>query len=80
MAKFKVFLREVMSVSVTVEAEDAYDAIEDAIEEKPGGICAHCSGWGQRWSRNGGEELEVVEVVNADGETVWSEPEGGEQP
>ncbi|HKS46734.1 MAG TPA: hypothetical protein VJT49_16800 [Amycolatopsis sp.] len=40
MAKFKVFLREVMSVSVTVEAEDAYDAIEDAIEEKPGGICA----------------------------------------
>jgi hypothetical protein len=62
MAKKTVHFTQTIGVSVTVEtdSEEPNEIIDQAWEEAPGGICAHCSGWGQSWSRDDDGELEVV--------------------
>jgi hypothetical protein len=55
MTSYSVHLETVASFSVTVEAEDAEDAIEQAFDLTPSGVCAHCSGWGKKWSMDLGE-------------------------
>lgn len=72
--KFKAYLTQTVSATVTVELSDKELAeiaeendvqvseltdqmLEDAVYEKahdehPAGLCAHCSGWGQDWSRD----------------------------
>jgi hypothetical protein len=73
MPEFTVYMREVHDVAVHVEANDYDAAIDQAHDEAPGPICAVCSGWGQKWSRDGGDDREVTTVMDADGHTVWPE-------
>lgn len=62
MAKKTVLFNQTIGVTVTVETDstDPDEIIEQALEEAPAGICAHCSGWGQNWSREDDGELEIV--------------------
>ncbi|WP_157875603.1 MULTISPECIES: hypothetical protein [unclassified Streptomyces] len=64
MAKKTVLFNQTISVTVTVETDstDPEEIVEQAWEEAPGGVCAHCSGWGQRWSRDDDGELEPVKI------------------
>ncbi len=55
MPKYRVYLQTVASVSIEVEAEDKEAAIDAAFEEVPSGVCAQCSGWGQKWGLDLGE-------------------------
>jgi hypothetical protein len=56
--KYRVYLSTVASLTVTVDLPDNVDpdeapeqAIEKAFDEaKRRDLCAHCSGWGQKWS------------------------------
>lgn len=61
MATYRVAFNTGAWATVTVEAENADDAINLAYDELPSDICAHCSGWGQKWSRGIGEEWELDE-------------------
>lgn len=77
MAKYRVYLETSVSVAVTVEVPDDLDedeareqAIEKAFDQSPSQVCAHCSGWGETWSRDLGElELER----DSDGKEVMPE-------
>ena len=64
MAKKTVLFNQTIGISVTVETDstDPVEIIEQAEEEAPSGICAHCSGWGQAWSRDDDGELEPVVI------------------
>ena len=73
MPEFTVHLQSVTGYGIKVEAETPEDAIELAYETGPGGICAQCSGWGSKWWREEGDELELVEVINEDGDEVYTE-------
>jgi hypothetical protein len=62
MAKARVYLETTISYTTTVDVPD--DVPEDerddyardrAAEEMPSGICASCTGWGQKWSKDEGE-------------------------
>ena len=53
--KYRVSMRAMAYLSVTVEAENEEDAIEAAYEEIPSGVCARCSGWNESWSLDIGE-------------------------
>jgi hypothetical protein len=75
MTKYTVYLETGLEVGVKVEAADADEAIDKAYDERPGSICAQCSGWGQNWTKSEGDELEPNCVVDdATGETVWEAP------
>lgn len=56
--KLTVNFSQVVSVSVTVDADDVEAAIEAAYDDAPTGICAQCSGWGKSWSRDDDGELQ----------------------
>jgi hypothetical protein len=70
---YKVHLTGHQSAAITVEAEDPDDAIDKALNEGIPGICAHCSGWGQTWWREEGDEWTPESVTDADGQEVWSD-------
>lgn len=55
MKTFRLYFTGGTSASVDVEAEDLDEAIDAAYDNLPHGICAQCSGWGQKWSRDEGE-------------------------
>jgi hypothetical protein len=79
MKKYRVHFETMASVSVDVELSDEEfedadgDAVEIAIErayeELPGDVCAQCSGWGTKWSRDQGEWEVAKERRVIDGET-----------
>ena len=72
--RYTVNFSQVVSVTVTVDADDVEQAIEAAHDEAPTGVCAQCSGWGQHWSRDDDGELNVESVYHGDDE-VCVEPE-----
>lgn len=76
MPKFTVHMTTTTSFTQEVEADDPEAAIDVAYNEGIQGICAHCSGWRQDWSRDEGENPEVYEVTDADGNTCWTEKDG----
>lgn len=68
MARFTVYLEQVMSTSIEVEA-DSKEAAEEAVwdndvyqNELPGSLCAQCSGYGQSWSIDTSGEWVVSSV------------------
>lgn len=71
MAKKTVFFTQTIGVSVTVEtnSNDPEEILQQAWEEAPTGICAHCSGWGQEWSREDDGELEPL-MINGEYEIL----------
>jgi kynurenine formamidase len=68
MPKYRVHFEAVADLRLTVEAANEEDAIETAFDNLPGDICAHCTGWGKKWSREIGEwdianeETDVVKI------------------
>lgn len=73
MSTFNVHLEAFTGATVTVEAANAEAAIKKAHEEGEHiGLCAQCSGWGKKWGKDEGDEWVVLEVTDAEGETVWS--------
>jgi hypothetical protein len=72
MKKYRVHFETGASFSVEVEVPDGespYDeqeaAIEAAYDKLPGGVCAQCAGWGQKYSLDLGEwEIEREQVPN----------------
>ena len=66
--KYRVSMETGAWMSITVEADDPDEAIERAYEEIPGDICAHCSGWGQTWSRELSDDWQVSK--NDDGTPI----------
>lgn len=72
MAEYTVYYRATSDLTVHVDAEDYDSAIDCAEEVRPSDeLCAHCSGWHQKWTREPGQ-FEPYEVVDADGHVVWS--------
>lgn len=74
-AKYTVHMTQMVSVTLTVDGEDVEDAIERAYDERPGGICAQCSGRGQGWARDDGGDLMIESVEDETGTEVYVEPE-----
>lgn len=72
MSSYTFYFTTVMSASVTVEAEDAEEALDLAYEELPPvGLCAQCTGWGQQWNRDTGGDWELDETsYDVDGSLV----------
>ncbi|MFE7462331.1 hypothetical protein ACWFMI_24915 [Nocardiopsis terrae] len=68
-AEYTVNFTTSADITITVTAANVDDAIEKAHDQGPSDVCAQCSGWGQKWSRHLGDELEMVEV-SVDGEVV----------
>jgi hypothetical protein len=60
MPKYRVAMHTGASLFIVVEANDETEAADIAYEEIPGGVCAQCSGWGQKWSLDLGD-LEIDE-------------------
>lgn len=75
MSPYVVHLVQPVEISVHVDADSPEAAIEAAHEQGVSGICAHCSGWGQEWSRDDDVALEEVAVFDQRGEQVWSRDE-----
>ncbi len=63
MSRYRVGTPYVMWTYETVEAEDETSAVEAA--EGIGGICAQCSGWGQEWDREIGDDPVFIEAGQA---------------
>ncbi len=55
MAEYRVYLQATAEMAVRVEAEDETEAIDKAYDELPGGVCAQCSGWRQKWNLDIGD-------------------------
>lgn len=58
MAKYRVYYSTSVSVGVTVEAADEDEAMDKGFDEIPSGVCAQCSGWGQPWELELGDDWE----------------------
>ncbi|MBA2951452.1 hypothetical protein [Streptomyces himalayensis] len=58
MAKYRVPLNGYAYATVVVETDetDPEAIVELAYEETPTDVCGHCSGWGQTWSLEIGDE------------------------
>lgn len=77
MPKFKVRFIPHADLTVTVEAENVDEAIDKAYQDKPSGICAHCSGgWGKPYSLDVEmfDGVEPYEVEDEYGKRVWRGP------
>lgn len=74
MPEFRVHMSAVASFSITVEADDYDEAIEQAYQEHTPQVCAQCSGWGQKWSLDIGESFET-DAVEQDGKEVYDSGE-----
>jgi hypothetical protein len=59
MPKYRVSLSTNAWVTVTVEADNAEAAIEEAYQDAPN-LCAQCSGWGRNFSLELGDEWELM--------------------
>lgn len=66
--------------AVRVEVDDPadYDQIEQARDKAwnilPSGICAQCSGWGQKWSLDlSSMDIEPTYAEDESGNVVWGE-------
>ena len=55
MTEYRVSFHAGASTTITVEADDEEAALDKAYDALPNSICAQCSGWGQKWSRDIGE-------------------------
>ena len=55
MAKYRVQLETIASMTIEVEAESEEEALDMAFDDAPPDVCAQCSGWGQEWSLELGE-------------------------
>lgn len=76
MAHYTVHFTKIESISVRVEADSPEDAIEMAYDEAPADVCAQCSGWGQRWTRESPDELTAETVWNDDDNSqAWEAPD-----
>lgn len=75
---YRVVLQQMASTVIEVEAEDPNSAIDKAIEQEPGGLCASCSGWNNPPGIDLSYDWEPTEVTDANGETVWSEQDSEE--
>lgn len=73
MSEFKVYFEGMAGVVVTVEADDAEDAIEKAYDEIPSGVCAQCSGWREKWSLDVPDDWKLDSVADENGDTVYTE-------
>lgn len=67
--KYAVDFNDWVTTTVTVEADDVDEAIEKAFDERPTDLCAHCTGWGQEWSRDMGEP-DVLGVYDEQGNKI----------
>jgi len=63
MAKYRVRLETIASMTIKVEADNEADALDVALDEAPPDVCVQCGGWGQKWS------LEIGQ---------WDEPRNGD--
>jgi hypothetical protein len=61
MPKYNVHFTGTASAIVEVEAESKKEAAEKAYEEMPGSICAQCSGWREKWSREWPDDMDIAE-------------------
>lgn len=50
---------------VDTVSEEAFEQAESS------GLCAQCSGWGRKFSRTLGDELEVATVENESGQVIY---------
>lgn len=66
MPKYRVAMHTGVSLYIEVEADNEEDAIEEAYQDSPSGVCAQCSGWGQKWNLDLGD-FEVDEDVEFNG-------------
>jgi hypothetical protein len=73
MSEFKVYFEGMAGMTVTVEADDVEAAIEKAYNEIPSGVCAQCSGWGEKWSLDVPDEWALDGVADENGKTVYTE-------
>lgn len=73
MSEFKVYFEGMAGLVVTVEADDAEAAIEKAYDEVPSGVCAQCSGWGEKWSLDVPDDWGLDSVADENGDTVYTE-------
>lgn len=64
MATYTVHLTTTVSTSIEVEAEDRDAAIESAFQsdQMPSGLCAYCTGYGQKWNLDMAGDWDVDEV------------------
>ena len=83
MAKVTVFFPVYPEYTVQVEVEDPADyeqmdeALDRAYELLPSGVCAQCSGWGEKWSFDlSVMDLEAKYAEDEDGNVVWGERPG----
>ncbi len=60
MATYRVNYTSGAFLSIAVEADNEEDAIDKAYEEVPSGVCAQCSGWGEKWSLDVGDDWELL--------------------
>lgn len=75
MPEFQVYLSSYQDATIKVEADDADSAIEEAHNTGIGIICAQCSGWGQKWSRDAdSDEWTAYAVSDAEHNEVWTSP------
>ena len=78
MKKYRVFFETGASLSIDVELSDEEieatggdplaASIEKAYDHLPGDVCAHCSGWGKKYSLDLGEwEIESERKTDDEG-------------
>lgn len=66
MSRYRVTLTSSAGFYITVEADSEDEAIDLAYDEAPSGVCAHCSGYGQEWSLDLGDDWEHIGPVEED--------------
>jgi hypothetical protein len=65
MPKFRVNLLKTVSYTIEVEADDEDAAIDAAYDQAPS-VCAQCSGWGQDWGYDDGNDWQTAEDSHAE--------------
>lgn len=66
--QYRVYLQQMASVAITVEADSREEAMDKAYDQAPGGLCAHCAG---AFSSDPGIDLSGDwEIANEDEDVV----------
>jgi hypothetical protein len=73
MPKYTVRFTGNVDSFIKVNAEDPDTAIDNAYAQGIGDLCASCTGWGQTWGREEGEEMEVYSVEDENENEVLTE-------
>lgn len=63
--KYRVNFAKAIWFSTEVEAEEEITAIEEAMNREPR-ICAHCSGWNEKWSVSDDDEWQTIEEFHGE--------------